>query len=137
MALDTAARALLHFAMAAGLGPWTNLLFLGPAGPLGRRLASLSSPSPAGNTYHFAVAPDARMWLADQQGALADIYARLLPGGHFIFGLNPSHTAPDLTPWKALDDLRHAGFSDYAAYLYGSEELGYPGRQNILFKAIR
>lgn len=142
--LNTAQRALLHFTQEAGLRPWAHLLFIGGAAereaPLAARFAALSAPPPADGSFHFAVAPDASALLSDPQGALAALHARLLPGGRLLFGLPP---APDKAPplgqiaWEVLDTLRHAGFSDPAAYLYWSEELGYPGSMNILFKATR
>jgi hypothetical protein len=39
--------------------------------------------------------------------------------------------------WDLLPMLRRIGFRQAAAYLYWSEELGYLGNTNFIFKAVK
>jgi len=109
--------------------------------------------------FHFAIAQDFLQHVPALGPALAELCNRLLPGGRLIFTI-PFHQAEaqstliDLTPfgtkipaelrsathklgWDLLDMLREAGFRDAAAYLYWSEELGYLGAMNFIFRAVK
>ncbi len=132
-----------------------------------RRQAALGSgPSmpildaPTAN-FHAVVSQDYLQFVPPLQTALAEIFRVLVPGGRFVFTIPFHFTAATSefitrdvlafaqeTPmefrgsahklgWDLLSLLTQAGFQDAAAYLYWSEELGYLGSMNFLFKAVK
>jgi hypothetical protein len=161
--LSNRQRALLHFVQAGGILPWTRLLLLGAPGAVDLRLAALAGKLtvmrpfgsvPRGEGFHLAVSHDYLQAVQDLDAALSGMRERLLEGGRFVFtvpfhhgnarselappGLYAELAAPGhVLGWDLLDRLRAAGFRDAAAYLYWSEELGYLGAMNFVFRAIR
>jgi hypothetical protein len=122
----------------------------------GPPLAILDAPS---GSFHAVVSQEYLNFVPPLQAALAEILRVLVPGGRFVFTIPFNFTsassefitkdvlsfAPE-TPmefrgsghqlgWDLLSLLTHTGFRDAAAYLYWSEELGYLGNMNFLFKA--
>jgi SAM-dependent methyltransferase len=123
----------------------------------------LSQPlldAPSGK-FHAVVSQDYLQFVPPLQAALFEIHRVLVPGGRFVFTI-PFHVAEakseftaerDLsfapeTPmeffgsqhklgWDLTEMLAQAGFRDATAYLYWSEELGYLGSMNFLFKAVK
>jgi hypothetical protein len=113
------------------------------------------------NAFHIALAQDYFEFVPPLNAALAGIAETLLPGGRLIFTtqfrfaerhsvLMPAETygfAPVIPAeyredshvfgWDLLTMLRDAGFSDAVAYLTWSEELGYLGPMNFLFRATK
>lgn len=128
------------------------------AGPAGSSSPVLSAPSAA---FHAVVSQDYLQWVPPLHAALAEILRVLVPGGRFIFTIPFHHTAPtselvtndalSLTGelpvefrgsehkvgWDLLSLLKRTGFREAAAYLYWSEELGYLGSTNFIFKAVK
>jgi len=112
-------------------------------------------------SFHLAVAHDTIEFVPPLATALAAIANALTPGGRFIFTTQfrveqaestlipaDSYAIFERTPaeyredshkfgWDLLTMLRNAGFSDATAYLTWSEELGYLGSMNFLFRATR
>jgi hypothetical protein len=149
--LSSQHRALLHFVQAAGVFPWTRLLLAGPPSALDLRLSSMvqtairlpeTGAMAEGEGFHLAVSHNHLARIAKPQAPLAAIHSQLLEGGRFIFTtpFDPG-AAPPETPhsfgWDLLAMLREAGFRDAAAYLYWSEELGYLGPMNFIFRAVK
>jgi hypothetical protein len=114
---------------------------------------------PAGEGFHMAVSHDYMQHVPQLDLAFEDVCGRLLSGGRFIFSV-PFHChagASELIDlgafagqipaevrgrshrlgWDMLDMLRQAGFREAAAYLYWSEELGYLGAWNFIFRAVK
>jgi hypothetical protein len=110
---------------------------------------------------HLAVSQDYLQFVPPIAAILSEIREALIDGGRFIFTA-PFHfsersttlipadatsfaKAPVMefrgTPhkfgWDLLDLLKASGFRDVAAYLYWSEELGYLGSMNFIFRAIK
>jgi SAM-dependent methyltransferase len=116
--------------------------------------------APSAN-FHAVVSQDYLQYVPPLQAALAEIFRVLVPGGRFVFTIPFHFTAPEsefiakdvlsFAPeapmefrgsahklgWDLLSLLTQAGFRDAAAYLYWSEELGYLGSMNFLFKAVK
>jgi len=166
--LSNRQRALLHFAQATGILPWTRLLLVGPPAQSDLRLAAgvaeVKTMRPIGSLgaaggFHMAVSQDYLQHVPELDAAFADVCGRLLGGGRFIFSV-PFHChaasselidlgafAGQIPPeargrshrlgWDMLDMLRQAGFREAAAYLYWSEELGYLGAWNFMFRAVK
>jgi SAM-dependent methyltransferase len=112
-------------------------------------------------SVHIAISQDYLEFIPPLPAALTAIVQALAPGGRFIFSTQflanepaTSFIPPDSyafapqTPveyreeshrfgWDLLGMLRDAGFSDAAAYLTWSEELGYLGSLNFLFRATK
>ncbi|OYV34418.1 MAG: hypothetical protein B7Z80_21275, partial [Rhodospirillales bacterium 20-64-7] len=165
--LNSRQRAVLHFAQTTGILPWARLLLLGGPAPVDRRLAALAgevttmrpfraASPPAG--FHIAISHDYLHHIPQLDAALAGLCAQLVEGGRFIFTVPFHHTetqsvlmdlsgfaappaeyqgAAHRLGWDLLDRLRRAGFRDAAAHLYWSEELGYLGPMNFIFRAIK
>jgi SAM-dependent methyltransferase len=124
----------------------------GPSGAL------LDAPSAA---FHAVVSQDYLQFVPPLEAAVEEIFRVLVPGGRFVFTIPFHFTEPTSefiakevlsfaseTPteflgsghklgWDLLSLLMQAGFRDAAAYLYWSEELGYLGSMNFLFKAVK
>ncbi len=124
----------------------------GPSSPL------LDAPSAK---FHAVVSQDYLQFVPPLQAAVEEIFRVLVPGGRFVFTIPFHFTEPTSefiakdvlsfapeTPteflgsghklgWDLLSLLMQAGFRDAAAYLYWSEELGYLGSMNFLFKAVK
>lgn len=116
--------------------------------------------APSAN-FHAVVSQDYLQFVPPLQAALAEIFRVLVPGGRFVFTIPFHFTARTSefiskevlsftreTPmefrgsahklgWDLLYLLTQAGFRDASAYLYWSEELGYLGSMNFLFKAVK
>jgi len=153
--LNNRQRALLHFTLAAGILPWTRLLLVGEPSALHLRLSGMAGAAarlhakanpPEPEPFHLAVATEPLH--AAQLAVLEAVSHRLLEGGRFIFTapFDPGATAAPHSAdaeaahrfgWDLLALLREAGFSDAAAYLYWSEELGYLGAMNFIFRAVK
>jgi SAM-dependent methyltransferase len=110
---------------------------------------------------HFTVSQDYIQCVPPLNVALAEICDVLVSGGRFIFTVPFYYNEPNTelmpkealafaagTPlefrgqthkfgWDLLDRLKQAGFRDAVAYLYWSEELGYLGSMNFIFRAIK
>jgi hypothetical protein len=110
---------------------------------------------------HLAVSQDYIQFIPLLSAALAEICGALVSGGRFIFTVPFHYNEPNTvlipetalafapeTPvefrgqphkfgWDILEYLKKAGFKDAAAYLYWSEELGYLGSMNFIFRAIK
>jgi hypothetical protein len=110
---------------------------------------------------HLAVSEDYIQFIPPVSIALAEICGALVSGGRFIFTVPFHYDQPKtvLMPedamafateaplefrgqthkfgWDILDTLKQAGFKDAVAYLYWSEELGYLGSMNFIFRAIK
>jgi hypothetical protein len=166
--LNNRQRALLHFAQASGVPPWTRLLIFGAPEPADARFAALAHESVslralgaggARGDFHLAVSRDFLQFVPPLETVLEGLAARLAEGGRLIFTV-PFHHAAARTEmmvatgfhgqvpaefrgdahrfgWDLLEMLRAAGFRDAAAYLYWSEELGYLGAMNFLFRAVK
>jgi hypothetical protein len=115
--------------------------------------------APEGERFHMAVSQDYLQHVPQLDHVFSGLRERLLDGGRFIFTVPFHHGAAaseliDLglfagqipsevrgrshrLGWDVLDMLRQAGFRDAAAYLYWSEELGYLGPMNFIFRAVR
>ena len=115
--------------------------------------------APEANAFHLAVSRDYLQHVPPLGAALAGLCAALVEGGRFIFTVPFHHNAAtselmDIAAfagrvpgefreashkfgWDLLDRLRAAGFRDAAAYLYWSEELGYLGPMNFIFRAVK
>jgi hypothetical protein len=151
--LRTRERALLHFVQATGMLPGTRLLLLGEPAAVDARLGTMASEVvqaargvPAG-LFQFAIVQEILQFVADVPGLLAALAAALVPGGRLVITLPFFHdfahseflgedAAANKFGWDLLDMLRDAGFRDAAAYLYWSEELGYFGPMNFIFRAV-
>ena len=108
---------------------------------------------------HLAVSYDYLQNVPPLGTVLTGLCARLLEGGSFIFSVPFLHNTAsselmspasfsDQMPgevrgrshkfgWDLLAMLREAGFRDASAYLYWSEELGYLGPANFIFRALK
>jgi hypothetical protein len=155
--LNNRHRAVLHFVQAAGIQPWTRLLLAGPPSAVDLPLSGMvrvamrlpeTGLMPQTEAFHLAVSHDHLQHAAAPQAVLAAIRGQLLEGGRFIFTAPFHHEAAASQPstgpgtanvfgWDLLDMLRQAGFRDAAAYLYWSEELGYLGPMNFIFRAVK
>ena len=113
------------------------------------------------SNFHLVVSQDYLAVVPPLQSALAEIFRILVAGGRFVFTIpfqveattSQLMTAADFpfahgTPvefrgsehklgWDVLSMLRTIGFRQAAAYLYWSEELGYLGSSNFIFKAVK
>ncbi len=78
--------------------------------------------------------------------AFGEVSRVLVPGGSFVFSAPFHFDHVTTTPgaglrhqlgWDILSMALQAGFVDAAAYCYWSEELGYLGPFNMIFKAVR
>ncbi len=150
--LNNRQRALLHFSLAAGLLPWTQLLLLGEPSALGLRLSGIAGAAarlgegadpPGAAAFQLAVA-ETNLHRAMAPAMLEEVSRRLVGGGRFIFTasfapLMSASAEAETLPfgWDLLALLHQAGFSDAAAYLYWSEELGYLGPMNFIFRAVK
>lgn len=108
---------------------------------------------------HIAVSYDYLQYVPPLEAALAGLCAMLVEGGSFIFSVPFQHNAASSElmnlasfagqvpgeirskshkfGWDLLAMLRDAGFRDASAYLYWSEELGYLGPANFIFRAVK
>jgi hypothetical protein len=110
---------------------------------------------------HFAVSQDYLQFVPPIKAVLSEICQTLIDGGRFIFTAPFHYNAPATSlmqgeatafapmpvmefrgaahkfGWDILDLLKSAGFREAAAYLYWSEELGYLGSMNFIFRAIK
>ena len=113
----------------------------------------------AAGGFHLAVSQDYLQFVPDLPAALAGVCARLQAGGRFMFTvpfqprmatsslLDSNGSAAQIPAefhgqshqfgWDLLEMLRQAGFRDASAHFYWSEELGYLGPQNFIFRAVR
>jgi hypothetical protein len=156
--LNSRQRALLHFVQAAGILPWSRLLLLGPRGAADARLASMvqeiialrpDAAMPEIDPVHMVVTADYLHLIPALDATLAALQARLVDGGRLIFTVPFDPEAPSSIPqptespggqrlgWDLLERLRAAGFRDAAAYFYWSEEFGYLGATNFIFRAVK
>ena len=111
--------------------------------------------------FHLVVSQNYLQVVPPLQGALAEIFRVLLAGGRFVFTIpfqfaaasselmNPAafsfarelpmefRGAEHQLGWDLLPMLRKIGFRQATAYLYWSEELGYLGNTNFIFKAVK
>jgi SAM-dependent methyltransferase len=118
----------------------------------------LDAPS---ERFHLVVAQDYLNVLPPLQSALTEIFRVLVAGGCFVFTVPFQCTAasselmdaaafsfaPEMPTefrgiehkfgWDLLPMLRAIGFRQATAYLYWSEELGYLGNTNFIFKAVK
>jgi hypothetical protein len=109
----------------------------------------------------FAVSQDYLQFVPPIGAVLSEICEALIAGGRFIFTAPFHFNEPStcLMPpealsfareppmefrgithkfgWDLLDLLKESGFRDAAAYLYWSEELGYLGGMNFIFRAVK
>ncbi len=114
---------------------------------------------PAGEGFHLAISHDYLQHVPRLDAALVSLREQLLDGGRFVFTVPFHHNdeASELIDlaflggqipaeiadrshklgWDILDMLRLAGFREAAAYLYWSEELGYLGTMNFIFRAVK
>jgi SAM-dependent methyltransferase len=166
-ALTARERALLHFMQATAITPWTHSLLFGPSGTERRLAESVDTlvripglrPGDAPSLdapsarFHLAVSQDYLNRVPALPAALAEILRVLVPGGRFVFTIPFQFTAAASVfmnsddpisvrsehklGWDLLPLLRQAGFRQAAAYLYWSEELGYLGDTNFIFKAVK
>jgi SAM-dependent methyltransferase len=135
--------------------------------PALRRSAEFTGAPPApildapSGKFHAVVSQDYLQFVPPLQAAFTEILRVLAPGGRFIFTI-PFYfaeatsmliTMQDLSfarempmefqgsqhklGWDLLAFLTQAGFREATAYLYWSEELGYLGSMNFLFKAVK
>jgi hypothetical protein len=133
-ALSGQQRAMLHFILANGLLPWTRILLAGPPDAVDTRIATLAgsvvtADTPHGADFHLAISRTTR---GDDFAAMSKT---LLPGGRLIF--TTPFDPETAYSWDLLQAARDAGFREAKAYLYWSEELGYLGTQNWIFRAIK
>jgi hypothetical protein len=111
------------------------------------------------DSFHFAVSSNYLQNVPQLGAVLARLCAGLVEGGRFVFtvpfsfndaksvlmdtsrfkGQVPGefYESAHKFGWDLLDRLRTAGFRDAAAYLYWSEELGYLGPWNFIFRAVK
>jgi methyltransferase family protein len=127
------------------------------------RLQSSHAPvlDAPGERFHLVVAQDYLNFVPPLQSALTEIFRVLVAGGRFVFTVPFQCTAassilmdaaafsfaPGMPTefrgiehkfgWDLLPMLRSIGFSQATAYLYWSEELGYLGNTNFIFKAVK
>ena len=111
--------------------------------------------------FHLVVSQNYLQFVPPLQGALAEIFRVLVAGGRFVFTIPfqfAAATSELMTPaafsfarelpmefrgaehqlgWDLLPMLRKIGFRQATAYLYWSEELGYLGSTNFIFKAVK
>jgi SAM-dependent methyltransferase len=111
--------------------------------------------------FHLVVAQDYLHVVPPLQSALTEIFRVLVTGGRFVFTvpfqftaasselMNPAafSFAPEMPTefrgvehkfgWDLLRMLRAIGFRQASTYLYWSEELGYLGNTNFIFKAVK
>jgi len=125
---------MLHFALANGLLPWSRVLLAGPPDAVDTRIAALAgtvvtADTPHDSNFHLAIS---RMQRPDSFASLAQA---LLPGARLIF--TTPFDPETAHSWDIIQAARDAGFRDAKAYLYWSEELGYLGRANWIFRAIK
>lgn len=153
--LNNRDRALLHFLRADGVPPGARMLLAGERKAVDARLAALAetlpwrpfSPAPAG-AFHLAVANDFLQLAPDPAAWLAKLCEKLLPGGRLVctvpfqpeqarsvLSINPP--PPHQFGWDLLDLLRSAGLRDASACQIWSEELGYLGLANFIFRAVK
>ena len=121
-------------------------------------LPTLDAPSA---NFHLVVSQDYLNFVPPLKAALAEIFRVLVPGGRFVFTIPFQFTAASsefMSPavlsfarevpmefrgsehklgWDLLPLLRKIGFRQATAYLYWSEELGYLGNMNFIFKAVK
>ncbi len=126
-----------------------------------RQAAALPLLGLAPATAHFAVSQDYLQFVPPIGLILSEIREALIDGGRFIFTapFHFSERSTTLIPdeatsfakapvmefrgtahkfgWDLLDLLKASGFREAAAYLYWSEELGYLGSMNFIFRAIK
>ena len=127
------------------------------------RLQSSEAPvidAPDAN-FHLVVSQNYLHVVPPLQSALAEIFRVLVAGGRFVFTIpfrfaaassqlmNPTafsftremptefRGAEHQLGWDLLPMLRKIGFRHAIAYLYWSEELGYLGNTNFIFKAVK
>jgi hypothetical protein len=115
--------------------------------------------SKAVNDIHLAVSYDYLQHVPPLAASLAGLCAMLVEGGSFIFSVPFLHSAASSElmnlasfagqvpgeirgkshkfGWDLLAMLREAGFRDASVYLYWSEELGYLGPANFIFRAMK
>jgi hypothetical protein len=129
--------------------------------PPAKMAAALSRLGLARACVHLAVSQDYLQFVPPIGAVLSEICEALIEGGRFIFtapfhfsersttliseeAMSFSHApvmefrgAEHKFGWDLLDLLKEAGFSDAAAYLYWSEELGYLGSMNFIFRAVK
>ena len=113
----------------------------------------------APQSFHMAVSQDYLHHIPHLAVALEGLCRQLMEGARFIFTVPFHHsesrsTLLDLSAfagrvpaeypggqhklgWDLLDMLRQAGFREATAYLYWSEELGYLGPMNFVFRAVK
>lgn len=165
-ALNGHERALVHFLQASALAPWTQSLLLGPCS-VARRIASLAGSAnhvpnlqsseaaidAPDQNFHVVVSQNYLQLVVPLQEALAEIFRVLVAGGRFVFTIPfqvaaassqlmgpagvASARAEHKLGWDLLPMLRKIGFRQATAYLYWSEELGYLGNTNFIFKAVK
>ncbi len=160
--LNNRRRALLHFVQASGVLPWARLLLLGAEDVLDARLSAMvqevitqrdDGAVPGADGVHIAVSLDYFQGVHHPSATLAALCGALLDGGRFLFSVPFHHSAVNSIladpqemagqgvthrfGWDLLDMLRAAGFRDAAAYLYWSEEFGYLGPMNFVFRAVK
>jgi hypothetical protein len=125
----------------------------------GSSVAALEAPSA---NFHAVVSENYLHFVPPIRAALAEILRVLVPGGRFVFTIPFQFTAASsefmtedmfsFAPkapaefragpghklgWDLLSLLTQTGFRDATAYLYWSEELGYLGNANFIFKAVK
>jgi hypothetical protein len=128
----------------------------GGAGPFPHASLSLNLPD---QSCQLAISQDYLHLVPPLPAALAEICRTLVPGGSFVFTvpfyLTEARTVPmqpgavygtggvmmesqvgaHALAWDVLDRVLDAGFGNAAAYCYWSEELGYLGAFNLVFRA--
>jgi hypothetical protein len=156
--LNSRQRALLHFVQAAGILPWSRLLLFGSRCAADARLAAMAQDiiavrpgalMPEVDPVHMVVTADDLHLIPALDATLAALQACLVDGGRLIFTVPFDPEAPSSIPqpaespggqrlgWDLLERLQAAGFRDAAAYLYWSEEFGYLGLSNFIFRAVK
>lgn len=114
-----------------------------------------------GSSFDAVISEDYLALIPSFKIALSEILRVLVPGGRFVFtipfrststkseyideGVSPSESEfpvefpgrSHIFGWDLLSLLCQLGFRDAAAYFYWSEELGYLGATNFLFKAVK
>jgi hypothetical protein len=134
-------RAMLHFVQANGLLAWSRVKLFGPPDAIDARIAALAGMAShgAGGGFHLAVgALQSPLQAGEELTTLAEA---LVPGGRLLFmaAFDPAamHTSHRQFGWDLLATMREAGFRGATAYLYWSEELGYLGGENWVFRGIK